>query len=116
MFRFKVYTFNIYVLAVFVRDKALCAINKPVFPRSVMDALAAIGRMAFRFGVWRLGRLWGKFGFSHGCNFGKIKKAGEMVSSAVATPTIIGRVRVFVIKILILRIASLFAMELLYVL
>ncbi len=39
-----------------------------------------------------------------------------MVSSAVATPTIIGRVRVFVIKILILRIASLFAMELLYVL
>ena len=77
-----------------MRDKAFFAIDKPVFPRSVMDALAAIGRMAFRFGVWRLGSLWGKFGFSHGCNFGKIKKAGEMVSSAVATPTIIGRVRV----------------------
>ena len=39
-----------------------------------------------------------------------------MVSSAVATPTIIGRVGVFSIKILILRIAFLFAMELLYVL
>ena len=39
-----------------------------------------------------------------------------MVSSAVATPTIIGRVMVFAIKILILRIAFLFAMELLYVL
>ena len=65
LFGFKVYAFNIYVLAVFVRDKALSAINQPVFPRLVMDALAAIGRMAFRFGVWRLGSLWGKFGFSH---------------------------------------------------
>lgn len=50
LFGFKVYAFNIYVLAVFVRDKALSAINQPVFPREVICALEAVGWLpGFRF-------------------------------------------------------------------